>query len=233
MADITITEVAPVVVNERQFTGPAGEAIAAGQYVRLDPTTGKIVKGNATTAAEARSGGIALTGAVAGQTVTVAAQGAVLDVGDVLGDLDYDADVYLSDTDGKLADATGTVTKVVGRVIPAWGHTTADKLLEIRMTEAIDVAFDFAASNLPTDFLQFDLVDGQNETSGPDLTYALTGIAVGDEIVFVGHISTKAAIATIEKVTGFTVTDDDEISSGSAVDRSIDQLLVVWIDRTP
>lgn len=135
MALLTITEVHPVNVNERQFTGPLGEDVAAGQYVRYDPATGKIVLGNGTTAAEARRGGIALTGGIAGQSVTVAGQGAVLDLGDALGDLEYDESVYLTNTDGTLGDVAsgGTVSTIIGRVIPAWGHTTADKLLEILM----------------------------------------------------------------------------------------------------
>ena len=126
---ITASDVAPVEVIE-QFTGPAAESINAGQYVRYNVTTGKIELGNATTAAEARSGGIAITSAGAGETVTAVRKG-IVDVGDALTALAYDADVYLSDTDGTLADAAGTVSKIVGTVVPVWGYTTADKALRV------------------------------------------------------------------------------------------------------
>ena len=39
MANLTITVIRPVEVREK-FTGPAGEAVVAGQYVRLNTTTG-------------------------------------------------------------------------------------------------------------------------------------------------------------------------------------------------
>ena len=115
-----------------KFTGPAAETIAAGQYCRFDATTGQITKGNATNATEAAFGGIALNGGAAGTTVTIVHQGPV-DLGkDVLSALNFGAPVYLSDTDGVLADAAGTVSKVVGAVIPAWGNPTADRLLYVQ-----------------------------------------------------------------------------------------------------
>lgn len=77
-----------------------------------------------------------------------------------------------------------------------------------------------------TEELQFDLIDGQDETS--DATYALTGAVVGDEVVKVIHISTKAAIATMAEAAGFSITDADELTSGTPVDRTSDQLLVIW-----
>jgi len=132
MADLTITaaDVAVVEVIE-QFTGPAAEAINAGQYVRYNTTNGKIELGNATTAAEARSGGIAVvTANAANVTITVLRKG-ILDVGEALAALTFDDDVYLSDTDGTLADAAGTVSKIVATVVPAWGYTTADRLLRV------------------------------------------------------------------------------------------------------
>lgn len=133
MADLTITATAvkPVMVIE-QFTGPAAEDISAGQYVRLNTTSGKTELGKGTTAAEARPGGIALGTVKAGATVTAVRKG-IVDLGNALGDLAYDADVYLSDTDGTLADAAGTVSRVVGQVVPGWAATTADKLLRLNL----------------------------------------------------------------------------------------------------
>jgi hypothetical protein len=132
MANLSITagDVAAVEVIE-QFTGPAAEAISAGQYVRYNTTSGKIELGKGTAAAEARKGGIAITSAnAAGVTITAVRKGTV-DVGDALAALTYDDDVYLSDTDGTLADAHGTVTLIVGTVVPVWGYTTADKALRV------------------------------------------------------------------------------------------------------
>ena len=130
MADLVITVCEPVEVIE-QATGPAAEAVAKGQYTRLQTTTGDIELGNATTAAEARNGGLAIQEATqAGDTITYVKKG-IVDVGDALDALAYDADVYLSDTDGTLADAAGTVSKIVGTVVPGNGATTADKLLRV------------------------------------------------------------------------------------------------------
>ena len=137
MATLTISAIRPVVVLD-QFTGPAVEAITAGQWVRLDPSTGKVALGNATTLAEAAPGGMALSAAAAGQVVTVVRAG-IVDTGDALSG-NYGADVYLSDTDGVLADATGTKTKVVGRIEPGWANTTADKLLRIDQADAFTPA---------------------------------------------------------------------------------------------
>jgi hypothetical protein len=132
MANLTVVaaDVRPVSVIE-QFTGPAAEAILPGHYVRFNVTTGRIEKGNGTTAAEARKGGIALTEATqAGDTLTAVRKG-ILDMGDALDALTYDDDVFLSDTDATLADTAGTVSTIVGTVVPGNGSTTPDKLLRV------------------------------------------------------------------------------------------------------
>lgn len=130
MADISITaaDVAPVEVFE-DFTGPAAESITAGQIVRQDAVTGKITRANATTAEEAgQKRGMALRSADPNITVTALKRGKV-DVGEALAALAFDTPLYLSDTDGKLADGPGTLTILAGAVIPAWASTTADRLL--------------------------------------------------------------------------------------------------------
>ncbi|MCL4806130.1 MAG: hypothetical protein KJ046_17690 [Anaerolineae bacterium] len=129
MANLTITKAEAVQVIQ-QFTGPAAEAIAVGQRCRFDTTTGKIVLGNATTAAEIKRGGIAVHAAAVGEAVTIINQGLV-DVGEALAALDFGADIYVSDTDGTFSTAVGdsTVDVIVGQVVPGWGNTVADKLL--------------------------------------------------------------------------------------------------------
>lgn len=133
MASLTVVaaKVAAVQVIE-QFSGPAAEAVLAGEYVRLNTTTGKIEYGNGSSAAEARNGGIALNSAAAGETVTAVRKG-LLDMGDALTDATYDDDVYLDDTDGQISLTSGdsAQTKIIGTVVPAWGATTADKLLRV------------------------------------------------------------------------------------------------------
>ena len=129
MANLTITNARPV-ETVMQFTGPAVEAIAAGQRCRFDASTGKIALGNGTTAAEVKRGGIATRAAAAGETLTIINQG-IVDVGDALDALSFGDDIYVSDTDGTFSTAVGdsTVDVIVGMVVPGWGHTTADKLL--------------------------------------------------------------------------------------------------------
>ena len=131
MANLTIVaaDVSPVVVIE-QMTAPASETITAGDYVRLNTSTGKAEPGNGSTTAEVRRGGIALTSAGTNETVTYMKRGTV-DLGDALGTLAFDADIYVSDTDGLLADSAGTVSRVVGTVEAAWGNTSADRVLRV------------------------------------------------------------------------------------------------------
>jgi len=119
MADISLATAYRVEVVEslEQMTLPAAEALSPGDAVRLDTTTGKFTKANGTTAGEARIYGIAVgTHAVAaGIPVTAVRRGALDGYAFTQA---YDAAIYLSDTDGALADAAGTVAVVVGRVVP-------------------------------------------------------------------------------------------------------------------
>ncbi|MCP5016128.1 MAG: hypothetical protein GY938_12785 [Ketobacter sp.] len=132
MANLTIAaaDVAPI-RSQRQVTAPAAEAISAGQWVRYDTTTGKLALGNGTDAAESRDGFLALRTVIANESLTAVGEGSLVDVGDALDALTYDDDVFLSDTDGTLADSAGTVSKIVARVAPAWSSLTADKILEL------------------------------------------------------------------------------------------------------
>lgn len=127
MANLTIAKADQVQVVQ-QFTGPAVEAIAEGQRCRFDASTGKIALGNASSAAEAAKGGMAVHAAAAGDTVTIINQG-IIDVGEALAALNFGATVFVSNTDGTFGDTAGTVSVAAGQVVPGWGHTTADKLL--------------------------------------------------------------------------------------------------------
>lgn len=111
----------------------AAEDIVAGAPVRIDTATGKATNANGTTATEARVIGIAGKTVAAGMALTVVKQG-IMDGFTLTGA--YDSDVFASDTDGRLADAAGTVDTVIGRVIPGNAvtlGTAADKLLLVEV----------------------------------------------------------------------------------------------------
>lgn len=123
MANISLVTANKVNVVESiiQMTLPAAEAIIAGAPVRLDTANGKFTNANATNANEARIYGIATKTVAAGEALTAIRKG-VMDGFDVSA-LAWDADIYLSDTDGRIADAAGTVSTKVGRVIPGTATT--------------------------------------------------------------------------------------------------------------
>jgi hypothetical protein len=117
-----------VVESIIQMTLPATEAIVAGAPVRIH-TDGKFTNANGTSTTENDLYGIATKSVAAGEPVTAIRKG-VLD-GFTFSQA-YNAAIYVADTDGRLGDAAGTASKVVGRVIPAWATTlgtAADKIL--------------------------------------------------------------------------------------------------------
>lgn len=119
--------------DEVLVTGPMGEAATGGQYVRLATATGKIEKGNGTSTTELGTVAGILIDSVATVNLTGSfvklKSGAIMDLGEALAALAFDAPVYIGDTDGTLSDTAGTASRVVGRVYPGWNATVADKLL--------------------------------------------------------------------------------------------------------
>lgn len=142
MANLSITaaDVAVVISGANDgselFTAPSEEALTAGQFGRLNTSTGFQALGNASTSAEAGAGnprrGIAINTIAANETTTFVKKGLV-NVGSALSGLDYGDSVYLSDTDGTLADSAGTVSTIVGYVVAGYGATTPDKLLYVNL----------------------------------------------------------------------------------------------------
>ena len=121
-----------VVESYEQHTFVAAEAISAGSAGRID-TAGKATNANGTASGEARPYGIATKTVAAGEPVTLIKRGKF--DGFTFSQA-YDASIYLSDTDGRLADAAGTVSVVVGRVIPGNAQvigSSPDKLLEVEL----------------------------------------------------------------------------------------------------
>ena len=107
MTDIALVTANKVEIVESiiQMTLPAIEAVAPGNAARVDTSTGKFTKANATSAAEARAYGI-LAGqkaCPAGMPITAIRKGVLS--GFNLAGLAYDQAVWLSGTDGALCDA--------------------------------------------------------------------------------------------------------------------------------
>jgi len=132
MALLTVSaSLVKVVEVTEQFTGGAGVAIDAGVAVKYNLSTGLIDKAKATTSALARCVGIAVSSTSRQPNAPTIVRKGILDLGEALAALDYGVEVYLSDTDGRLDTAAGTVSKVVGTVVPGYGNTTPDKLLRV------------------------------------------------------------------------------------------------------
>lgn len=131
MADLAAITSVRIVEWVDKFDAPSNEVFGVGEAMRFD-TSGNVTPANGTTSTEANFQGIGtIESDRVGKAITVVRDG-LLDVGEILAGMAYGAAVYLSDTDGLLADAAGTVSVIVGRVEPGWGGTTSDKLLRVR-----------------------------------------------------------------------------------------------------
>jgi len=118
MADLTVTaaKVSPVYpINAEIHTYIASSAVTAGQAVYVVTSTGKVAPADANAANKQQVRGIALQGVAAGQAVDVLVRGHIY--GYTLTSQSYDDPIYLSDTEGALADAAGTLTVPVGLVV--------------------------------------------------------------------------------------------------------------------
>lgn len=131
MADITVTaaQVAAVFPDKAEiYDFEAAETITAGQALFLD-SNGKVKLADADAAGEQQFRGIALTGGGAGQAISVLKRGHVY--GFNLSGMAYNAVAYQSNTTGALADAAGTLTVNVGRVVSVNDSGTLTKVLYI------------------------------------------------------------------------------------------------------
>lgn len=137
MALISLTTAGKIEVltqTETQHTAPAAEAITAGAPVLFN-STGKWINADANGAGAIGCWGIATRSVIAGEGLTAVRRGE-LDGFD-LSSQAYGAPIYVSDTVGRLADAAGTATILVGHVMPVHGAplgTAADKVLRVEIT---------------------------------------------------------------------------------------------------
>jgi len=132
MADLTVAAADVAVVEEREYlVAPvsSGVTLEPGMPAVLN-ASGEFVLGDASAAATQYGCGLCVERA--GRNAKVLYEGLV-DLGDAIAALAFNAKVYLSDTAGALADAAGTVSHVVGRVVAKGGtnSTTPYKLLRL------------------------------------------------------------------------------------------------------
>jgi len=96
------------------YNGICGVAIARGQAVYF-ASTGKLALSNAGAAGTAKFAGIALEAGGIGQAISILKRGHI--GGFTLAGA-YHSLAYLNDTDGVIGDAAGTVSVVIGAVVP-------------------------------------------------------------------------------------------------------------------
>lgn len=153
MADLSLVTAgvcATVGMPADQKTLVASEALEAGTVVRIiqsGTNAGKWTKADATSYENANAYGIVLKTVVAGQPVTAVRKG-YIDGFDLSG-VNYWAGVYLSDTQGALADTAGTIQKAVAAVVPSNSQRLGagpDKILlvdfPLRQEAIVDADFD-------------------------------------------------------------------------------------------
>lgn len=166
MANLSLTTQATsdnqisVVESFEQIDLPATETVVAGAPVRIDSSAGTLRNGNGTTNDEADIYGLAINGATIRMGITALRRGIV--DGFDLSALDYWSPIYVSDTDGRIADTPGTLNKAIGWVIPATAvplGTAYDKLLLVDVPGADKglLTFDFQLKPFAT-VTEYDLM---------------------------------------------------------------------------
>lgn len=131
MADLTTTPTLIGIIDNfdsKIESYIADAALTAGQAVYTDATSGKSKVASAAASGTAQFRGIALQSVGAGSAVDVLERGRVYGFTVTQ---NYDAPLYLSNTSGAIADAAGTVSVPVGRVVPMADSPTLTKVVEI------------------------------------------------------------------------------------------------------
>ena len=137
MADLAVVARVRLIEDRGSDTLPAAAALGPGVVCRPDGTTGKATTASAAAAGTAGAIGLNLShkATVTNQPVHLLRRGKVAlydaNGANILDGLAYGAQVYLSNTAGRLADAAGTVSVVVGRVIPLWDQNRLTKVLDL------------------------------------------------------------------------------------------------------
>jgi hypothetical protein len=142
MSDISVTtaQVSLVADTVPQWrSGIAGEALAAGDFVYMNSSTGKLWKSDASGTGDSTEVlGMVLAPAAAGSPVSYLFQGAVY--GFDLSGVGYGKKLYLSVTAGAIADAApvegGATTKTIGRCLPLNDGGVGTKTLFVDINQA-------------------------------------------------------------------------------------------------
>jgi tRNA-binding EMAP/Myf-like protein len=139
--EITAADVALVRGDENNiFVAPAAAAFNAGAVVQLNSSGNWAVLDTTTGSGTTLNVGVAIrTATYAGEAVTCATNGAIVDIGDALDALAFGAPVYASETAGAMADAVSATASAanlrIGVVVPGRASPTADKLLRVDVGE--------------------------------------------------------------------------------------------------
>lgn len=130
MADITRTKEKISVVFPHKAkidNGVAAVAIEAGQPVYIN-SAGKYALADANGSGTTYFRGIALETVGAGRPLSVLVEGELY--GYTFSQA-YDAEIFVSNSVGELADAAGSTSLSVGRVVPFWHGASASKILKV------------------------------------------------------------------------------------------------------
>ena len=95
--------------------------------------------------------------------------------------------------------------------------------MAILSTTAVNVP----KAGIPASALKRTLINGG--TAG---SHTVTGMAVGDELISVDHISTAASVATIADLTSEFTVAAGAVDNTGGTDTTNDQLYIIWIDKT-
>jgi len=181
--------------DEHQHTAPAGEAILAGQYIRFS-TAGKFELGNATTVTEIGDGFIAEKSVAIGEAVTGLKKPCVLDLGNALSGLAYGDSVFLSATDGTLADADPI--KDEKQTVTIGGSPTGGTFtLSFKGQTTAGIAYDAAAAAVQSALEALSTIGSGN--------VSVSGSAGGPYTVeFIGALADQDVPAMTISVAGLT-----------------------------
>jgi hypothetical protein len=103
-----------------------------------------------------------------------------------------------------------------------------DEVADAQITEAKLGAAAVTKPKLAGAFLKVALADGTGV--GADVTVA--GVAVGDELVFVGAFATKASIATLNDRTSEYAIQAGGLDKAAGTDETGNQLMIIYLDLT-
>lgn len=130
MADLAVTAANVVLsgTGQKTFSGNAGETIAAGKGVYLDPTTKKwqLADSNSATAAARHAGGVALNSASLNQPINVLGSGSYVSGATMTAGVAY----YLSDTPGGICPVADVGS---GEFVCLMGIATSTTVLNLNI----------------------------------------------------------------------------------------------------